>query len=57
MATEAEIKKAILKVAGNPESGPIKEWAPIIAKAIAELDTPPLQPAKEKRVITAEETR
>lgn len=57
MATEAEIKKTILKVAGNPESGPIKEWAPILAKAIAELDTPPLQTAKEKRVITAEETR
>lgn len=57
MATEAEIKKAILRVAGNPESGPIKEWAPILAKAIAELDTPPLQTAKEKRVITPEETR
>jgi hypothetical protein len=57
MATEAEIKKAILKVAGNPESGPIRDWAPILAKAIAELDSPPLQSAKETRVIAVEETR
>lgn len=57
MATESEIKKAILKAAGNPESGPIKEWAPILAKAIAELDSPPLHSAKEMRVISVEETR
>lgn len=57
MATESEIKNVILRVTGNPESGPIKEWAPIIAKALAELDTPPLQPAKEKRVIVPDETR
>jgi len=57
MATESEIKKEILKVTGNPESGPLKDWAPIIAKAIAALDTPPLHSAKEKRVIVPDETR
>jgi len=57
MATESEIKKEILRVTGNPESGPLKDWAPIIAKAIAALDTPPLHSAKEKRVIVPDETR
>jgi len=27
MATKAEIKKVILDVAGNPESGPVKQLA------------------------------
>lgn len=53
MATEEQIKKAILKVAGDPESGAIKDLADELARAIVELDTP----AKETRVVTSKETR
>jgi len=54
MATQAEIKRAILKVAGNPESGPIKELADAMARAVVELDA---EPAKESRVIKVAEKR
>jgi hypothetical protein len=54
MATQAEIKKAILKVAGNPETGAIKELADEIARAIVALDD---EPAKETRVLKAQEKR
>lgn len=57
MASKEEIEKTILATAGNPESGPIREWAPLLAEAIAELDNPPSQPAKEKRVLSAQEIR
>ena len=53
MATEAEIKKAILKVAGNPESGSIADLAEEFARAIVELD----KPEKEVRVVAAKEIR
>lgn len=57
MASKEEIEKTILEVAGNPESGAIREWAPVFAEAIAALDNPPSQPAKEKRVLSAQEVR
>lgn len=39
MATKAEIKKVILAVAGDPESGVIVQLADKWADAIASLDT------------------
>lgn len=39
MASKADIKKVILAVAGNPESGVIAEYADKWAEAIASLDT------------------
>ena len=64
MASEKQIKEAILDVAGNPESGAIHALAPHMAKAIAELDKPaePESPRAEKpkrevRVTGPEEVR
>jgi hypothetical protein len=57
MATEAQVKAAILKVAGNPTSGVIKDLAEEFARAIVALDNPPVQRAKEVRVSRSEETR
>jgi len=37
MATKDEIKKVILEVAGNPESGVVREYADKWAEAIASL--------------------
>ena len=50
MANEKQIKDAILKAAGNPESGAIYALAPEMAKAVAELDSPsePESPRAEK---------
>ena len=39
MATKAEIKKVILSVAGDPESGIVVQFADKWAEAIASLDT------------------
>jgi hypothetical protein len=45
MATRDDIKKAILAVAGNPESGVIAEYADRFADAIVGLDAPvPFKP-------------
>ena len=63
MATKAEIKAAILKVAGNPESGPIFQLVDDIAEAIVGLDAPvrtgapSSEPTKETRVLKADEQR
>jgi hypothetical protein len=62
MATKDEIKKAILEVAGNPESGVIKEYAEAFAEAIVGLDAPKRSasfdgPAKETRETKPEEKR
>jgi len=69
MATKAEIEQTILRVAGNPVSGPIKAMAGAFAEAIVELDsadTPkPVKPTrgttqqreKETRVLGAVEQR
>jgi hypothetical protein len=40
VATRDDIKKAILTVAGNPESGVIAEYADRFADAIVGLDAP-----------------
>jgi hypothetical protein len=55
MATIQEIKKAILDVSGNPDSGVVTDNVDTWARAIWELDN--VEPAKEVRVIEAKETR
>jgi hypothetical protein len=58
MATQDDIKKAILKTAGNPSVGLIADMADDLAKAIWELDnTNSYSPAKEARVVDSKETR
>lgn len=63
MATKAEIKATILKVAGNPEAGAIFQLADAIADAIVGLDAPvkteasSYEPTKETRVLKADEKR
>jgi hypothetical protein len=58
MATQDDIKKAILKTAGNPSVGVIAELADDLAKAVWELDnTNSFNPAKEARVVDSKETR
>lgn len=66
MATKAEIKKVILDIAGNPESGPVKNLADQWADAIVALDAPAPaptvvredeEPVKETRVLKASEKR
>lgn len=39
MATKEQIEQTILRVAGNPVSGPIKAMAGAFAEAIVELDS------------------
>jgi hypothetical protein len=58
MASKDDIKKAILKVAGNPSVGVIADMADDLAKAVWELDnTNSYNPAKEARVVDSKETR
>ena len=61
MASKEQIKQAILEVAGNPESGVVRELADAWATAIVAIDEPEAAastaPAKETRVISATETR
>ena len=58
MATRDEIKAAILKTAGNPSAGIIKDMAEDFAQAVWELDnTNSFNPAKEVRIIDSKETR
>ncbi len=55
-----QIKDAILKTAGYPESGSIAELADAMAKAIIEIDAPEIkkfEPPKEVRVVESKETR
>lgn len=56
MATKEQIKKAILAVAGNPDSGIVAEYADRWADAIVKLDEPE-EPVKEVRVTKPTETR
>ena len=63
MATRQEIKDAILKVAGNPDSGVVRQYVDAWADAIVALDEP-VKPevkaepeVKETRVISAAEKR
>jgi hypothetical protein len=59
MATKAEIKKAILEVAGHPDSGVIFDLAERFADAVVAIDSPAaLETAeKEVRVIKPTEIR
>lgn len=65
MATKAEIKKAILAVAGNPESGVVAQLADTWAQAIVDLDNEAASEdakavggsTKETRVTKPSETR
>jgi hypothetical protein len=58
MATKDDIKKAILKAAGNPTVGVIAEMADELANAVFQLDnTNSYNPAKEARVVESKETR
>lgn len=55
MATIEQIKKAILDVSGNPDSGIVRDNVDTWAQAVWELDNE-VKP-KEVRVIEAKETR
>lgn len=55
MATIAQVKKAILDAAGNPDSGPIAQLAQAMAEAVVALDEEKL--TREKRVISPAEKR
>jgi hypothetical protein len=58
MASKDEIKKAILKAAGNPSVGLVADMAEDFAQAVWELDnTNSYNPAKEARVVDSKETR
>lgn len=57
-----DIKAAILKVAGNPESGPIADYADAWAAELERLANPKVEtkkfePVKETRVQEIKETR
>jgi cytochrome c5 len=55
--TRGDILGAIHGVTGNPSSGPIADWSPVIAEAIDELiNGKPEAPAKENRVVKASDT-
>jgi hypothetical protein len=53
MASQEQIKEAILRVAGNPDSGVVADLANEFAIAIVELD----QQKRETRIVTAKEIR
>lgn len=57
MASQEQIRQTILRVAGNPDSGPIRALADEMAQAIANLDEPAHQANKEKRILTPIEVR
>lgn len=56
-----QIKEAILKVAGNPDSGAIAELADEMADAIEQIDKPvetkKFNPVTETRIQEVKETR
>jgi hypothetical protein len=53
MATKAQIVEAILKTAGNPDTGIVKDLAEAFADAVVAIDAP----VKETRVDAPKETR
>lgn len=53
MATKEQIRKAILDLSGNPDTGIVAENVDAWAQAIVDLD----KPVKETRVVEAQETR
>ena len=55
-----QVKAAILKVAGNPEIGIIKEMADSMAEAIMQIDQPEVKkfsPVQETRIVEPPQTR
>ena len=57
---KAKVKAAILKVAGDPESGIIAQLADAMAEAVVNIDKPEIkkfEPVKETRVQEIKETR
>jgi hypothetical protein len=60
MATHAQVRAAILKVAGNPESGAIRDLADAMASAVVAIDAPEVKeykPVVETRVVKPSEKR
>jgi hypothetical protein len=57
VATKEEIKKAILKAAGDPDTGVVKENVDAWAEAVFSLVNESSVPDKEVRIIEARETR
>jgi hypothetical protein len=57
MATKEQIKDAILKAAGNPETGVIADMADQFAEAVLGLEEKSSTPAKETRVVESKEIR
>jgi hypothetical protein len=57
MATKEQIKDAILKAAGNPETGVIADMADQFAEAVLSLEEKSSAPAKEVRVVESKEIR
>lgn len=57
MSTKQEIKAAILKAAGNPESGIIADMADEFAEAVLGLEEKSSAPVKEIRVVETKEIR
>jgi hypothetical protein len=57
MATKEQIKDAILKAAGNPETGVIADMADQFAEAVLGLEEKSSAPAKETRVVESKEIR
>lgn len=59
MATRDQIKRTILEVAGNPDSGVVRQFADAWADAIVALDEPEVKftEVKETRVISPAESR
>jgi hypothetical protein len=57
MASKEEIKRAILKAAGDPDSGVVKENVDTWAEAVWALDNESSKLDKEVRIIEAKETR
>jgi hypothetical protein len=62
MLSVDKVEKTILRVAGNPDSGPIRALARTMAEAIVESSgedrtNPPHQQGKEKRVTSTPEVR
>ncbi len=55
-----QVKQTILRTAGYPESGAIKDIADALADAIIKIDQPEIkkyEPVKETRVVESNETR
>ena len=57
MATVDDIRKTILKVAGNPVAGSLVELSAKMAEEIHKLDQPDATRGKQKRVVESMETR